>query len=59
MELGELRFAQGFDAAEILKEYEILGGVLFSFCARVAAEATHRRRRTCWSARTGCSAPSP
>jgi nitrogen-specific signal transduction histidine kinase len=34
MELGELRFAQGFDATEILKEYEILGGVLFSFCIR-------------------------
>jgi signal transduction histidine kinase len=34
MELGELRFAQGFDATEILKEYEILGGVLFSFCKR-------------------------
>jgi signal transduction histidine kinase len=31
MELGELRHAQGFDAHEILKEYEILGGVLFAF----------------------------
>ncbi|HET8656402.1 MAG TPA: sensor histidine kinase [Longimicrobiaceae bacterium] len=31
MELGELRFSQGFSAHEILKEYEILGGVLFSF----------------------------
>lgn len=31
MELGELRLAQGFSAHEILKEYEILGGVLFSF----------------------------
>ncbi|HUE76786.1 MAG TPA: sensor histidine kinase, partial [Longimicrobiales bacterium] len=31
MELGELRLAQGFDAHEILKEYEILGGVLFSY----------------------------
>lgn len=38
MELGELRFSQGFDATEILKEYEILGGVLFNFSARVAAE---------------------
>lgn len=38
MELGELRFAQGFDATEILKEYELLGGILFSFSARVAAE---------------------
>ncbi|MGH7664889.1 MAG: ATP-binding protein [Gemmatimonadaceae bacterium] len=33
MELGELRFAQGFDTYEILKEYELLGGVLFSFLA--------------------------
>jgi signal transduction histidine kinase len=31
MELGELRLAQGFSVHEILKEYEILGGVLFSF----------------------------
>jgi signal transduction histidine kinase len=31
MELGQLRHSQGFDAHEILKEYEILGGVLFSF----------------------------
>ncbi|MEX2581640.1 MAG: sensor histidine kinase [Gemmatimonadota bacterium] len=31
MELGELRQTQGFSANEILKEYEILGGVLFSF----------------------------
>jgi signal transduction histidine kinase len=30
-ELGELRLSQGFSASEILKEYEILGGVLFSF----------------------------
>jgi signal transduction histidine kinase len=30
-ELGELRLSQGFTANEILKEYEILGGVLFSF----------------------------
>ncbi|HSJ25399.1 MAG TPA: sensor histidine kinase [Longimicrobiales bacterium] len=38
MELGELRFAQGFDATEILKEYEILGGVLFAFCAEAVAQ---------------------
>jgi signal transduction histidine kinase len=31
MELGALRLDQGFDAHEILKEYEILGGVLFNF----------------------------
>lgn len=34
-ELGELRHSQGFDAYEIFKEYEILGGVLFSFLARI------------------------
>jgi signal transduction histidine kinase len=34
-ELGELRHRQGFDAYEIFKEYEILGGVLFSFLARI------------------------
>jgi signal transduction histidine kinase len=33
-ELGELRLSQGFSASEILKEYEILGGVLFSFLIR-------------------------
>ena len=36
MELGALRHAQGFDAYEILKEYEILGGILFSFLAQEA-----------------------
>jgi len=34
IELGELRWLQGFDAHEILKEYELLGGVLFSFLVR-------------------------
>ncbi len=38
MELGELRWTQGFDAHEILKEYEILGGVLFAFLARTVDE---------------------
>jgi signal transduction histidine kinase len=28
-ELGELRHQQGFEAAQILKEYELLGGILF------------------------------
>ena len=36
--LGALRLQQGFDAHEILKEYEILGGVLFVFAAREVAE---------------------
>ena len=34
MELGEMRHSQGFDAYQILKEYEILGGVLFDFLIR-------------------------
>jgi signal transduction histidine kinase len=34
MELGEMRHVQGFDAYQILKEYEILGGVLFDFLIR-------------------------
>ncbi|HEY0970105.1 MAG TPA: ATP-binding protein [Gemmatimonadales bacterium] len=33
MELGELRFSQGFDAYQILKEYEVLGGILFTYLA--------------------------
>lgn len=35
--LAELRFSQGFDANDVLKDIELLGGVLFSFCARVVA----------------------
>jgi signal transduction histidine kinase len=38
MELGELRFSQGFDEYEVLKEYEIFGGILFSFLSRVVDE---------------------
>ncbi|MEO6525411.1 MAG: HAMP domain-containing sensor histidine kinase [Gemmatimonadaceae bacterium] len=33
MELGALRHAQGFDEYELLKEYEIFGGILYSFIA--------------------------
>ena len=33
MELGQLRYAQGFDVYEILKEYELLGGVLYAALA--------------------------
>jgi signal transduction histidine kinase len=33
MELGALRHKQGFDAYQIFKEYEILGGILFSYLA--------------------------
>lgn len=39
MELGELRLNQGFDASDILEEYEILGDVLFSFAARSIPES--------------------
>ncbi|MFL5386873.1 MAG: ATP-binding protein [Longimicrobiaceae bacterium] len=38
LELGELRWQQGFDAHEILKEYELLGGVLFAFLVRTVDE---------------------
>jgi signal transduction histidine kinase len=33
MELGALRYTQGFDEHQLLKEYEILGGILFQFLA--------------------------
>lgn len=36
MELGDLRHAQGFDAYQIFKEYEILGSVLFTFLSKEA-----------------------
>lgn len=38
MELGELRYSQGFDAYQIFKEYELLGGVLFTFLGTVVDE---------------------
>ncbi|HEU0053324.1 MAG TPA: sensor histidine kinase [Longimicrobium sp.] len=38
IELGELRWSQGFDAHQILREYEILGGVLFAFLVRTVDE---------------------
>jgi len=39
MELGRLRFNQGFDAGQILKEYELLGALLFAFARQFAAES--------------------
>ena len=39
MDLGALRHAQGFDEYEILKEFEIFGGVLFAFITRAAEES--------------------
>jgi signal transduction histidine kinase len=38
MELGELRHNQGFTEYEILKEFEIFGGILFSFLTKLADE---------------------
>jgi signal transduction histidine kinase len=37
MELGALRHTQGFDAYQILKEHEILAGILFTFLAEALA----------------------
>lgn len=34
MELGALRYDQGFDEYEILKEFELLGGIVFAYCVR-------------------------
>jgi signal transduction histidine kinase len=51
MELGALRHSQGFDAYEILKELEILGGILFSFVEGMTNEAqgaTQRDFLVCW-----------
>jgi signal transduction histidine kinase len=36
MELGAMRHGQGFDEYEVMKEFEILGGVLFAFLAESA-----------------------
>ena len=38
MELGALRHEQGFDEYELLKEYELLGGILFAFLVRTVDE---------------------
>lgn len=38
MELGALRHSQGTGEYQLLKEYEILGGILFTFLGRVADE---------------------
>ena len=51
MELGALRHAQGFDEHQLLKEYEILGGILFQFLAseveRIDTECTRTELVTC------------
>lgn len=50
-ELGEMRFAQGFDEHEVLKEYELFGGILYAFLSRTADEidvkCTRRELLTC------------
>ena len=38
MELGALRHAQGVDEYQILKEYEIFGGILFTFLGSAAEQ---------------------
>lgn len=38
MELGALRHKQGFDAYELLKEYEMLGEIIFDFLAQTAEQ---------------------
>jgi signal transduction histidine kinase len=38
MELGALRHAQGFDEYELMKEYEIFGGILYVFLAAAVEE---------------------
>lgn len=52
MELGALRHSQGFDAYEILKEHEILGGILYNFLVEVIEEvdvpSTKKDVALCW-----------
>jgi signal transduction histidine kinase len=51
MELGALRHSQGFDAYEILKEYELLGGIVFAFSTRqldvITGPCTHGELFNC------------
>src|SRR5256885_1792921 len=35
MELGALRHTQGFDTYQVLKEYELLGGIVYTYLAGV------------------------
>lgn len=41
-ELGALRHAQGFDAFEILKEFDLLGNILLTFLSDVVEESDER-----------------
>ena len=52
MELGALRHAQGFDAYEILKEHELLGGIILAFLGEevdaLAGDASPAEIAGCW-----------
>jgi len=52
MELGALRHSQGFDAYQILKEYELLGNIIFStlrpFVEDETIPATRHEVFVCW-----------
>jgi signal transduction histidine kinase len=52
MELGALRHEQGFDAYEILKEYEMLGEIIFGFLAdtseTIPPDYARRDFLICW-----------
>lgn len=52
MELGALRHTQGFDVYELLKEYEMLGDIIFDFLAETADElpedVSRRQLLACW-----------
>jgi signal transduction histidine kinase len=51
-ELGALRHAQGFDAYEILKEHELLTGILFNYLGEIAdslpQKSSRRDLARCW-----------
>jgi signal transduction histidine kinase len=52
MELGALRHAQGFDVYELLKEYEMLGEIIFDFLTETADQISENVPRrhflACW-----------
>jgi len=52
MELGALRHAQGFDAYELLKEYEMLAEIVFAFLTETAetipGKYSRREFLVCW-----------
>lgn len=52
MELGALRHSQGFDAYELLKEYEMLAEIIFDFLAEIAEQLpediSRRQLLACW-----------